>query len=101
MKRETGNKDQKELNRTLSEAEQKRLDAFEAQSEKLKGQGYRRVDLTVSMGSFSVLFMGIIMTVSAAGDIMIVWCLLTYRSRADTIVYMDHPTQAGGVIFEK
>ncbi len=45
--------------------------------------------------------MGIIMTVSAAGDIMIVWFLLTYRSRAETVVYMDHPTQAGGVIFEK
>ena len=220
-KTETGNKDQKELNRTLSEAEQKRLAAFEAQAESLKEQGYRRADLTVSivkanvfaiillfpvmalgmwlfwlkngaltgglgvrsfgglllfvlvmavlvvlhelihglswslftphrfgdiefgfmkqyltpyctcltpltkgqyifgalmplvllgilpmsagilMGSMPVLFMGIIMTVSAAGDIMIVWCLLTYRSQAETVVYMDHPTQAGGVIFEK
>ena len=220
-KTETGNRDQKELNRTLSEAEQKRLTAFEAQAESLKEQGYRRVDLTVSivkanvfaiillfpvmalgmwlfwlkngtlagglgvksfgglllflvvmavlvvvhelihglswslftphrfgdiefgfmkqyltpyctcltpltkgqyifgalmplvllgilpmaagilMGSMPVLFMGIIMTVSAAGDIMIVWCLLTYRSQAETVVYMDHPTQAGGVIFEK
>ena len=45
--------------------------------------------------------MGIIMTVSAAGDIMIVWRLLTYRSQAETVVYIDHPTQAGGVIFEK
>lgn len=220
-KTETGNRDQKELNRTLSEAEQKRLAAFEAQAESLKEQGYRRADLTVSivkanvfaivllfpvmalgmwlfwlkngaltgslgvksfgglllfvfvmavlvvlhelihglswslftprrfgdiefgfmkqyltpyctcltpltkgqyifgalmplvllgilpmatgilMGSMPVLFMGIIMTVSAAGDIMIVWCLLTYRSQAETVVYMDHPTQAGGVIFEK
>ena len=220
-KRETGNRDQKELNRTLSEAEQKRLAAFEAQSENLKAQGYRRVDLTVNivkanvfaiillfpvmalgmwlfwlkngslaggialksigglllfvlvmavlvvahelihglswslftphrfgdiefgfmkqyltpycaclvpltkgqyifgalmplvllgilpmaagilMGSMAALFMGIVMTVSAAGDIMIVWCLLTYRSQAETVVYMDHPTQAGGVVFEK
>ena len=52
-------------------------------------------------GSMPVLFMGIIMTVSAAGDIMIVWRLLTYRSQAETVVYIDHPTQAGGVIFEK
>ena len=220
-KPEIGNRDQKELNRTLTEAEQKRLAAFEAQAESLKEQGYRRADLTVSivkanvfaiillfpvmalgmwlfwlrngtlaggfgvksfgglllfvlvmavlvvlhelihglswslftphrfgdiefgfmkqyltpyctcltpltkgqyifgalmplvllgilpmaagilMGSMPVLFMGIIMTVSAAGDIMIVWCLLTYRSQAETVVYMDHPTQAGGVIFEK
>ena len=220
-KTEPGNRDQKELNRTLTEAEQKRLTAFEAQAKSLKEQGYRRVDLTVSivkanvfaiillfpvmalgmwlfwlkngtlagglgvksfgglllfvfvmavlvvvhelihglswslftphrfgdiefgfmkqyltpyctcltpltkgqyifgalmplvllgilplaagilMGSMPVLFMGIIMTVSAAGDIMIVWCLLTYRSKAERVVYMDHPTQAGGVIFEK
>ncbi len=55
----------------------------------------------ILMGSMATLFMGIVMTVSAAGDIMIVWCLLTYRSQAETVVYMDHPTQAGGVIFEK
>ena len=222
MKRkETGNQDQKELNRTLSEAEQKRLDQFEARAGELIRQGYRRVNLTVSIvsanifavvllipvmalgfwlfwlkngtlaggissggvgglllflvvmlvlvavhelihglswslftehrfgdiefgfmkqyltpyctclvplsrgqyifgalmplivlgilpmivgiltGSMPVLFMGIIMTVSAAGDIMIVWRLLTYRSQAETVVYIDHPTQAGGVIFEK
>ena len=220
-KKNPGNQDEREKNRELSEAEQKRLAAFEAQAEKLKEQGYRRVDLTVSIvkanvfaflllfplialgmwlfwlkngtladgiaarsigglllfvlvmaflvvvhelihglswsfftehrfgdiefgfmkqyltpyctclvpltkgqyifgalmplvvlgilpmaagiltGSMPVLFMGIIMTVSAAGDMMIVWYILTYRSPAETIVYMDHPTQAGGVIFEK
>ena len=53
------------------------------------------------VGSIPLLFAGILMTDGAAGDIMIVWCLLTYRSQAETVVYMDHPTQAGGVIFEK
>ncbi len=219
-KKEPGNKDRKELSRTLSPAEQKRLEKFEATSEEMKLQGYRRVDLTVSIvkanvfaliltvpllaggmwlyylrsgsmpgfgdmsfagllifllvmavlvvvhelihglswslftehrfgdiefgfmkqyltpyctclvplskgqylfgalmplvllgilpmiagflaGSWPVLFMGIIMTVSAAGDIMIAWLILTYKSQAETVVYMDHPTQAGGVIFEK
>lgn len=220
-KKETGNTDQKELNRTLTAAEQKRLDHFEAKAEELKQQGYRRVNLTVSIvganvfavvllfpvavlglwlfwlkngslarsltsvtfggqllfllvflaavvvhelihglswslfterrfrdiefgfmkqyltpycaclvplskgqyvfgalmplvvlgilpmiigiliGSLPVLFLGILMTVSAAGDILIVWKLLKYHSRAEQIVYMDHPTQAGGVIFEK
>ncbi len=52
-------------------------------------------------GSFSVLLMGIIMADAAAGDILIVWKILRYRSGAENIVYMDHPTQAGGVIFEK
>ena len=55
----------------------------------------------ILIGSLPVLFLGILMTVSAAGDILIVWKLLAYRSQAEQIVYMDHPTQAGGVIFEK
>ena len=55
----------------------------------------------ILMGSFSVLLMGIIMADAAAGDILIVWKILRYRSGAGDIVYMDHPTQAGGVIFEK
>ena len=55
----------------------------------------------ILMGSLSVLLMGVVMTDSAAGDLLIVWKLMRYRTRADSIVYMDHPTQAGGVIFEK
>jgi hypothetical protein len=52
-------------------------------------------------GSFVVLLIGIVMTVAAAGDILIVWKVITYQSKAATVVYVDHPTQAGGVIFEK
>ena len=55
----------------------------------------------ILMESMPVLLMGIIMADSAAGDILIVWKILRYRSGADSIVYIDHPTQAGGVIFEK
>ncbi len=52
-------------------------------------------------GSMQTLLMGIIMADAAAGDILIVWKILRYRSGAENIVYIDHPTQAGGVIFEK
>lgn len=52
-------------------------------------------------GSLQTLLMGIIMADAAAGDILIVWKILRYRSGAESIVYIDHPTQAGGVIFEK
>ena len=55
----------------------------------------------ILVGSLPLLFLGIVMTDSAAGDILIVWKILRYRSEANEIVYMDHPTQAGGVIFEK
>lgn len=57
--------------------------------------------VAILIGSLPLLFVGILMTDSAAGDILIVWKILRYRSKAEKIVYMDHPTQAGGVIFEK
>ena len=52
-------------------------------------------------GSLGTLLMGIIMADAAGGDILIVWQILRYRSEAGSVVYIDHPTQAGGVIFEK
>ena len=52
-------------------------------------------------GSMGLMLLGVIMTDSAAGDILIVWKILRYRSDAGEIVYVDHPTQAGGVIFER
>ena len=205
-----GNRDEKEKSRELTEAEKRRMEKFEAMSESMIAQGYRKVELTVSVvfanvfsvilfipvfglslwiffsrnpdtefhawsatgiillisfvvltvvhelihglswsiftrhhwqdiefgfmkqyltpycnckepltkgqyifgavipliagilaGSFDVLLIGIVMTVAAAGDILIIWKVLTYQSKAGTVVYVDHPTQAGGVIFEK
>ena len=55
----------------------------------------------IAVGNTNVLFLGIVMTDAAAGDMMISGKLLSYRSRAGEITYMDHPTEAGGVIFEK
>ena len=55
----------------------------------------------IGSGSFFWLLLGIIMTVSAGGDIMIVMMIMKYKSQAEDILYLDHPTQAGGVIFEK
>ncbi len=55
----------------------------------------------ILVGSLPLLFLGIIMADSAAGDILIVWKILRYRSESGSVVYIDHPTQAGGVIFEK
>lgn len=55
----------------------------------------------ILMGSMPVLWIGIIMADAAAGDILIVWKLLRYKTAAEHVVYMDHPTQAGGILFEK
>lgn len=55
----------------------------------------------IAVGSVPVLLMGILATDGAAGDILIVWNILRYKTSASEVVYIDHPTQVGGVIFEK
>ena len=55
----------------------------------------------IAIGSLPLLFLGVIAADAAAGDILIVWKILRYRSASEDVVYIDHPTQAGGVIFEK
>ena len=55
----------------------------------------------IAIGSLTVLVIGIFMADGAAGDIMIIRMVLRYKSHAKDTVYMDHPTEAGGVIFER
>jgi len=55
----------------------------------------------IAIGNGSVLLLGVIMAASAAGDILIIRNSLAHRSSAREIVYMDHPTEAGVVAFER
>ena len=57
--------------------------------------------ISIVIGSFGLMWLGIIMVVSAAGDILIVNKILRYKTDASDILYFDHPTDAGGIIFEK
>ncbi len=57
--------------------------------------------LGVFLKSPDMLFLGILLTNAAAGDILIIFKILGYKSNAKDIVYMDHPTEGGGVIFER
>ena len=63
--------------------------------------GIMPIIIGIAIGSGALLFMGIIMADGAAGDIMIIQRLLGYKSSANEIIYMDHPTEAGGVVFER
>ena len=55
----------------------------------------------IAVGNPDVLLIGVLMSASAAGDILIIKNLLAYKSSAREVVYMDHPTEAGGVVFER
>ena len=57
--------------------------------------------ISIATGSFGLMWIAIIMVVSAAGDILIVGKILAYKTDASDILYFDHPTDAGGIIFEK
>ena len=52
-------------------------------------------------GSYLMLMTGLFMTIAAAGDIMIVYEILKYKTDAKDVLYLDHPTMGGGVIFER
>ena len=57
--------------------------------------------LALWQGWYGLMFLGILMISGAAGDILIVWKILTHRSACKEVICLDHPTQAGSVIFEK
>ncbi|MDO5117534.1 MAG: DUF3267 domain-containing protein [Eggerthellaceae bacterium] len=53
------------------------------------------------IGYVPLLYIGIFMTVSAAGDVLIVLKVLRYKTTASDVLLYDHPTEAGSVIFER
>lgn len=59
--------------------------------------------LGIFMGSHLWFWTGIIMILSAGGDLMIVWKVLRFKKQPESqeVLIYDHPTQAGSVIFEK
>ncbi|MBR6208501.1 MAG: DUF3267 domain-containing protein [Oscillospiraceae bacterium] len=57
--------------------------------------------LGIAVKNTNILFLGIVMTDAAAGDMLIIRRLLSYKSKAGEITYMDHPTEAGGVVLER
>ena len=57
--------------------------------------------IAIFAGSLFWLWLGIIMITSASGDILIVPKIVTYKTGAKEILYYDHPTNAGGIIFER
>ena len=52
-------------------------------------------------GFLPLLYLGICMTASAMGDVMIVAKVLGYKAASDDVLLFDHPTEAGSVIFER
>ena len=59
--------------------------------------------LGILLGSGLLFWIGIFMTISACGDILIVLKVMRYKKQesSEEILIYDHPTQAGSVIFEK
>lgn len=55
----------------------------------------------IAIDNPNILLIGISMADAAAGDILIIRRILGYRTNARETVYMDHPTDAGCVVFER
>jgi hypothetical protein len=59
--------------------------------------------LGILLGSSLLFWIGIVMFLSAGGDLMIVAKVLAFKPQSESkeILVYDHPTEAGSVIFEK
>lgn len=51
--------------------------------------------------NYTITMIGLVNIASAMGDILVIYKILTYKTDAKEIIYIDHPTKIGGVIFEK
>ena len=57
--------------------------------------------IAIAAGSLFWLFIGLVMILSAGGDVLIVLKLLRYKTDAEEVLIYDHPTKGGSIIFEK
>ncbi|MCR5794450.1 MAG: DUF3267 domain-containing protein [Solobacterium sp.] len=57
--------------------------------------------VSLIIGSPVMLLLGLFLIDGAAGDILIVDKLMKYKTDAAEILYLDHPTEAGLVVFER
>lgn len=55
----------------------------------------------IALGSWLLLTIGLVMIISAGGDMLIVFELLRHRQSGAEMLIYDHPTQAGCATFER
>ena len=57
--------------------------------------------IAVFNGSFDLLLYGLIMIGSAGGDLTIIYLILKNPSKKKDVIYRDHPTEVGSVMFDR
>lgn len=57
--------------------------------------------ISIFTASIPLLLYGAVMTLAAGGDFTIILKLLFYRASGRDIIYLDHPTQCGLIVFER
>lgn len=55
----------------------------------------------VLCGSLFWLMIGVLMTVSAGGDFIVIVKMLFYKAKSNDMVIMDHPSECGFVVFKR
>lgn len=63
--------------------------------------GIAPIVVGIATANFWMMLFGILGTTSACGDLMIIKRIVSYVSSAKDVVYMDHPTEGGSVVFER
>lgn len=57
--------------------------------------------VSIFLGNVVMLIIGCMQTLGGAGDILVTFMLLRYKTKGKDTILMDHPTECGLVVFEK
>lgn len=63
--------------------------------------GILPMTIAIFSGSLLTFVIGVVMTIGAGGDFMIILKLLFYRSKSKDVVFVDHPTACGLILYER
>ncbi len=56
---------------------------------------------SILLGNVYLLILGFILWIGGSGDILICFKLLTYKANGSEVLFHDHPTECGLIVFEK
>lgn len=57
--------------------------------------------IAVFIDSMFLLLIGLMMILGAGGDLTVIIKMLTYKTEANKVIIMDHPSEIGYIVFEK
>ena len=63
--------------------------------------GFLPAVVSILVGSVVILIISILLIIGGGGDFAVIFKILGYKTNANEILYIDHPYEVGGIVFER